>query len=130
MHMYRTLGELAEWWTSANLGSPGLRVHGPAMVIGRQAVVAPHLFAHGAPWDLDSPEEIDLLEPTKMTALLDLIELILEREKDLPEQKKGKIVVHSDLVKILPLLLYVSYAASIRTHRRSTQPSGGCSSKP
>jgi hypothetical protein len=100
------------------------------MVIGRQAVVAPHLFAHGAPWDLDSPEEIDLLEPTKMTALFNLIELILEKEKDMPEQKRGKIAVHSDLVKILPLLLFVSDAVAIRTNRRSTQPSGGSSSRP
>jgi hypothetical protein len=100
------------------------------MVIGRQAVVAPHLFAHGAPWDLVSPEEIDLLEPTKMTALFDLIELILEKEKDMPEQKRGKIVVHSDLVKILPLLLYVSAAATMHANHRCTQPSGGCSSRP
>lgn len=127
--MCPTLGELAEWCTSANHGSPGLRVHGPAMVIGRQAVVAPHLFAHGAPWDLDPPSEIDLLEPTKMTALFDLIKLILEKDKDMPEQKRGKIVVHSDLVKILPLLLFVSNSVSIRTHRRSTQPSGVCSSR-
>ncbi|WWC59649.1 uncharacterized protein I303_102208 [Kwoniella dejecticola CBS 10117] len=77
----------------------GLGFYGPAYISARSATLAPAFYANKG---LSSPQANPRrFQFTKMNCAIDIIMLIMEEEKDLPDAEKSKFAVHSESVAAL-----------------------------